>query len=318
MNHYIVHRLAISVPVLLGITMLVFFFISAAPGDPLVAMMDPEAGVSYEHLQASRQALGLDKPIPVRYLIWFRELTRGNLGYSYVTGRPVAREIGDRLLPTLELMGAALIFSITVGVSLGLVAALRQYSLVDYALTAFSFTWVSIPNFFFAYVLIYVFALQLDLLPTSGMMTAGSQFILSDNIRHLILPLAVLGLERIAVFARYTRSSLLEVLGQDYLTTARAKGLRERAVILGHAFRNALLPVITIVGLSMPLLFGGALLVETVFQWPGMGLLYITAVMGRDYPLIMGLDLFAAIIVLLSNLLADIAYAVADPRIRYR
>jgi peptide/nickel transport system permease protein len=214
-------------------------------------------------------------------------------------------------------MGVSLLFSIVLGVTLGIVSALKQYSVLDYLLTVLGFIGLSIPVFFLGMILIYVFSLRLDWLPTSGMGTAGEEYSLVDNLRHLILPALSLGILRTAIFMRYTRTSVLDVLGSDYLRTARAKGLKENSVIIGHALRNALIPIITIVGLTLPVLFGGAVIIETIFQWPGIGLLYITAVNQRDHPMIMGLALISSIVVLASNLLTDLTYAAADPRIRY-
>jgi peptide/nickel transport system permease protein len=254
--------------------------------------------------------------LPVRYLIWLKEVATGNFGYSYRTGQAVIKRIGERVPPTVELMGAALVISTTAGCALGIGSALKRYSALDYSLTLLSLTWVSVPAFFFALVGLYIFALKLNWLPTFGMVTPGSTDPF-DHLKHLILPAIVLSLEALAGVMRYTRASMLDVLGQDYVTTARAKGLPERVVTLGHAFRNALLPVITVVSLRIPLLLGGAVVIEYIFQWPGMGTLAITSIEQRDYPVLMGLTLLTATLVLLSNLLADILYAYADPRIRY-
>ena len=314
---YVVRRILGSIPVLLGITVLVFLVSNLAPGDPLLALMNPEAPASPEALQALRVQYGLDKPLPIRYLVWLRELAQGNLGFSYASGRPVLTEIGDRLPATLELMGAALLIAVVVGVSLGVISAVRRYTVVDYLVSAFSFTWVSLPDFFFGMILIYVVSLELGLLPSFGIATPGKPFSLTDNLAHLILPATMLGLARAAVLARYARSSMLDVLGQDYMTTARAKGLRSALVILRHGLRNALIPIITVIGLTLPGLFGGAVIAETIFQWPGMGYLYIQAVGQRDYPMIMGLAFFSGATVLAANLVTDLCYALVDPRVIY-
>lgn len=317
MTKYILRRLLISIPLLIGITLIIFILADAMPGDALTAMVTDEAPIAGEILAERRAQLGLDKPLPVRYLIWIGQLVRGNMGYSFITSVPIAQTIAKRVPPTLELMGLSLLFSITVGVILGIISALKQYSVLDYVLTVLGFIGLSIPVFFLGMTLIYIFSLRLDWLPTSGMGTAAADFSLIDNLKHLILPALSLGILRTAVFMRYTRASVLDVLGSDYLRTARAKGLEQKIVILRHALRNALIPIITIIGLNLPVLFGGAVIIETIFQWPGIGLLYITAVNQRDHPMIMGLALVSSIVVLASNLLTDMTYAFADPRIRY-
>ena len=316
MTRYIARRLVLLIPMLLGITVVAFTFINVAPGDPVTAMIDPQQGSGGLDLNAVREQMGLNQPLPVRYLIWLREVTGGNLGYSYRTGQAVTSRIGERVGATVELMGAALIFSTVVGSALGIGSALRRYSVWDYLLTFLSLTWVSVPAFFFALVGLYVFALKLNLLPTFGMVTPGSTDPL-DFPKHLLLPALVLSLEALAGVMRYTRASMLDVLSQDFVVTARAKGLPERLVTLRHAFRNALLPVITVVSLRIPVLLGGAVVIESVFQWPGMGTLAISSIEQRDYPVLMGLTLMTAALVLVSNLIADVLYAYADPRIRY-
>jgi peptide/nickel transport system permease protein len=261
--------------------------------------------------------LGLDKPVYVRYGIWLTQALQGNLGFSYRTGEAVSQRIADRLPNTIQLTLTALAIAVGLGIPLGIVSALRQYSRLDYFLTLFAFTGISIPSFFFALGAIYILSLKLKLFPSSTMGDPGAENYFFERLHHLILPALVLGLDRVASFLRYTRSSMLEVLSQDYMTTAKAKGLGDTLRVWRHGFRNALISVITIVGLSLPALFGGSVIVETIFAWPGMGQMAITAVTQRDYPVLMGVALVTSIAVLLSNLLADIAYAWADPRIRY-
>nr|MDJ0756709.1 ABC transporter permease [Ardenticatenaceae bacterium] len=245
------------------------------------------------------------------------QLMRGNLGRSYITSESIGEQIQLRIRPTLELMGAALLFSIVVGVTLGIVSALKQYSFLDYLLTMGGFAGISIPVFFLALILIYVFALRLGWLPASGYATPGQDPSLVDRLRHILMPAISLGLLRTAMFMRYTRAAVLEVINQDYIRTAHAKGLKDITVILKHVVRSSLLPLITVIGLTLPVLFGGAVIIEQIFQWPGIGLLFIVAIEARDGPQIMGIALISAIIVLSSNLLTDIAYAWIDPRIRY-
>ena len=316
MGQYVARRLLTAIPVLLGITAMVFLFVNMLPGDPLLAQYNLEQ-LGAVDLTALRHELGLDRPLPVQYVFWLGRMLRGDLGYSYTSHQPVLREISWRVLPTLELMGAALLVSVVVGVGFGILSALRHYSVMDYLLTFMSFLFAGIPEFFFSLVFMYAISVKLKLLPMIGMLTPGIPFSLGDHLGHLLLPVLVLGLARAAPILRYARSDMLDVLREDYLNTARAKGLREVVVILRHAFPNALLPLITVIFLNIPALFGGAIIVETMFQWPGMGMLYVTAVGGRDYPMIMGLALFTALIVLAFNLLADLAYAFADPRIRF-
>jgi peptide/nickel transport system permease protein len=320
MTGYMLRRLVISLPVLFGITVFTFLFINLAPGDPIDALIDPAEGqrLSQADLMHLREELGLNKPLPVRYAIWLGQLARGNLGYSYADRRPVTELLAERIAPTLELTATSLLLSLVLAIPLGIFSALRQYSWLDYVLTLLSFLVVSVPGFFLALGAIYLFAVKLDLLPTSGMFTVGKPWTWRDHLQHLLLPVAILSLERVGPFMRYVRSSMLEVVGQDYVTTARAKGLAERVVIYRHALRNALMPLITIVGLSLPGLFGGVVILETIFSWPGIGWLGVLSVSKRDYPVLMALGFISATLILVSNLLADICYAVADPRVRYR
>jgi peptide/nickel transport system permease protein len=315
MGRYIVHRVAIAVPLLVAISIITFTFINVAPGDPITAMISPEDQLNEKDLQRMRAALGLDKPIPVRYALWLGQAVQGNLGYSYATGQPVSQRIGVRIWPTLELMGVSLVISTVVGVLFGVLAAVRVYSFWDYFLSIVSLFGLSIPGFFFALVALYVFAARLQVLPAFGMATGTGPVQLGDHLVHLILPATVLSLELMASLTRYARSAMLDVLKSDFVTTARAKGLRERRVIWRHAFRAALLPLITIVSLRLPLLVGGAIIIETMFQWPGIGLLAIQAIQQRDYPVLMGLTFLVSALVLASNLLADVLYAYADPRV---
>jgi peptide/nickel transport system permease protein len=323
MLSYILRRLALAVPTLIGISILTFAFINLAPGDPLVRLVaNVEGGrsgpMTPEVVARLREQYGLDRPVPIRYLVWLGEVVRGNLGQRYTDGRDVAQVIfGERLGPTLELMGASLGLALLVGIPLGVISALRQYSPVDYALTVGAFTGISLPEFFAAILLIYVLAVRLHLVPTSGRVTPGAPFALADNLHHLILPCIVLALSQISVLMRFARSSVLEVKSHDYVTTARAKGLGEPSLLTTHVLRNALLPLISVVGMMIPRLIGGSAIVESVFQWPGLGSLYLDAVQNRDYVTIMAMMLLTAVVVLLSNLLADVAYAIADPRIRF-
>jgi peptide/nickel transport system permease protein len=319
MGRYLLARLLISVPVLLGITLVTYFIINLAPGDPVSALINPDqaAVLGPDFIEQQRERLGLNEPIPIRYALWLKEVAQGNLGFSLADQQPIVDKIGERLWPTLKLMLTALVIALVVAIPVGVLSAVKQYSIIDYVATVFGFGAISIPSFFLSLAVIYIFSLRLGWLPTAGMATFGQPTALWDSIRHLILPAVVLGLAEAAPLIRYTRSSMLEVIQQDYVTVARAKGLRERGVIYGHALRNALIPLITIIALSLPRLLGGTVIVEAIFAWPGMGTLAITAVRGRDYPVIMAINLISAVMILLSNLLADVIYALVDPRIKY-
>ena len=312
-------RLAISIPVLFGITLATYVLVNLAPGDPVSAMINPEAAATLgpDFVQRQKEALGLNQPPPVRYLLWLREIGRGNMGFSLVNGRPIGQEIGERAWPTFRLMLSALALGIGIAIPLGTLSAIRQYSLLDYAATVAGLLAISLPSFFVGLLAIYVFALKLGWLPTAGLATVGEPPSVLDSLRHLVLPAVVLGLAEAAPLIRYTRSSLLEIIRQDYVAVARAKGLSERSVLYRHALRNALIPLVTVIALGLPRLFGGTVIIEAVFAWPGMGSLALMAVAQRDYPLIMAINLIRAIAILLSNLLADLAYAYVDPRIKY-
>ena len=316
MGQYVLRRAIISVPLLLVISVIAFAFINLAPGSPIDAMINPSTGLTPQQEQNLREALGLNKPLPVRYVLWLAQALQGNLGYSYNSHTPVLNRIGERLGPTLELMGAALVVSTLVGALFGVLAAVKVYSAWDYVLGGISLLGFSVPGFFLALMALYVFAARLQILPAFGISTGANATSLGDNLYHLILPATVLSVELMATLTRYTRSAMLEVLHADYVTTARSKGLANLTVIGRHAFRNALLPLITVVSLRLPVLVGGAIVVEAVFQWPGMGQLSVQAIQQRDYPVLMGLTIMISIIVLVANLIADVLYAYADPRIR--
>jgi len=317
MSQYITRRLIQSLFLLLGVTILVFFMADALPGDVLGAMIQDDMPMSEEELQLMRKRVGLDDPLHVQYAKWIGQVVQGNMGYSFVTGIPIARTVAQRLPATLELMGLSLLLSILLGITLGTLSALHPYSALDVVLTVLSLLGRSVPVFFLGMLLIYTFALRLGWLPVAGRVTAGIPFSLHDHLHHLMAPVLSLSVIRTAGFTRYARASVLDVLNSEYLVVARAKGLPERRVLLVHAMRNALIPIITLIGLNLPRLVGGAVIIETVFQWPGLGYLFVLAVTKRDMPMIMGLALISAVAVFAANLLTDIAYAVADPRIRY-
>lgn len=319
MRTYILRRLAISIPILLGLTLVTFIFAELLPGDFVDALVPPTAVVAYtpEQLEIMRENYGLNKPAYERYFIWLRELATGNLGYSLISGAPVRDEIAQRLPATLQLTVSSLLFGIIVGVTLGIISAVKQYSWIDQLLTILGFAWISTPAFVFAIGGIYLFSLKFPIFPTSGIADYGGSATFLNRVHHMILPATVLGLGSVASFMRYARGSLLEVIKQDYVTVARAKGLGERTILFTHALRNSLIPLITVIGLDLPYLIGGAVIIEFIFAWPGMGTYSLGAINARDYPAIMGVNFMVALVVLLSNLLTDITYAFVDPRIRY-
>lgn len=317
---YVLRRLAMVLPMLLGITIITYVIISLAPGDPVSAMINPqELNVrSDAELNQIREDLGLNDPIPVRYAIWLKEAVQGNLGYSYQSKQPVVHLIADRIPETLILTCSALALAMTIGITLGIISARKQYSALDYVLTVSAFFGLSIPAFFFAMLGMFVFSVRLGWLPVFGMWTPGEPNTLNlDLLKHAVLPVSALAIPHIAEYMRYARAATLEAMGAEHVVTARAKGLRERVIFTRHVFRNALVPLLTIIGLSLPGLIGGSFVIETIFSWPGIGMLGYTAIMQRDYPVQLGIALMAAVTVLLANLLTDLAYAIADPRIRY-
>ena len=319
MTKYIIQRVIVSIPIFFGITMIVFALYALAPGDPLAMLLGERAmlEMTAEELEAARDSLGLNDPWLGRYLTWLSRAVRGDLGYPLTGGYTVMELLQQRIGPTLLLMATAFAVSLLAGVPMGIVMALKQYSWIDYLVTVLAFAQLSIPSFFLALGAMYVFSLKLDIFPTSGLQTIGEPFSLWDRIHHLIMPSFILAAYFAGVWARYTRSSMLETMHLEFVTTARAKGLRERVVVFRHALRNALLPMITVASLSLGQLLGGSIIIETIFQWPGLGMLGWQATLNREYPILMGIILIASTTVLASNLLADILYAVVDPRIRY-
>ena len=318
MGTYIIRRVLIAIPIFFGITILVFLFLTLAPGDPVSAFIRPELAGNDQMRKIIIERYGLDQPLPVRYLRWLAEAVQGNLGFKQGgVGLPVLDTVARGLVASLLLMGTALLIGIVVGIPLGMISALRQYSKLDYALTGVAFLGISIPSFMLGLGGLYLLGLQFRIFPIGGMVTAGAPFSVPDLLSHLALPALILGFGYVAVLTRHTRSAMLEVLGSPYLTTAEAKGLAPRVVVVRHALRTALIPIVTVIGLSLPDLVGGAVIIETVFSWPGLGLMMVEAVTARDYPMIMGLSLVVAITVLLANLLTDVAYAVTDPRVTY-
>lgn len=319
MSQYLIRRLLLIPVLLLGITLLDFLMINLAPGDPVTAMIDPNemARMSEAEIQARREALGLNKPLYIRYGLWVKEVLTGNLGYSIIKAQPVGEMLTDGIKNTIALMALSLLITTLIGILFGVLSAIWPYSWLDYFLTTLAFIGVAMPSFFFALILILVGALKLGWFPTSGLVTPGMPPSLLDRLSHMVLPLLALSVGGAAAILRYTRASMLEVLHEEYVTTARAKGLKAQTILLRHALVNTLLPIITVLGLQIPHLFGGAVIMETIFNIPGMGSIMVEAMNTRDYPLLMGGVLLSGLLIVGSNLLADLTYAVADPRIRY-
>jgi peptide/nickel transport system permease protein len=321
------------IPVLLGVSIIVFFMVRAIPGDPAQILLGQTA--TQEQVQEMREQMGLDKPVPVQYLVFLRDAFTGDLGESIVTGRPVTVELMARLPATLELTAFAMFIAVLVGVPVGVIAAVKQYSILDKITSVLALTGISMPIFWLAMILVVIFTVNLQLLPFPGRLssettiTAVTGMVLVDSLltfnfagfwdglKHLILPAVALGTIPMAVVTRMTRSSMLEVMNEDYVRTARAKGVVPWRVVFKHALRNAMLPTVTVIGLQTGLLMGGAIITETIFAWPGVGQIAYDSINRRDYAMIQGVVLYGALLFVLVNLLVDILYAVLDPRVRY-
>jgi len=305
---YLLRRLLGTLPVLFGVTLVVFAMTYLTPGDPVVALLgDSAQGITGEAREVLRAQLGLDRPWPVQYLSYVRGLLQGDLGTSVRSRRPVLDEVRDRLPATAELALAGLAIAVVLGVSLGVAAALRRRTWVDALAIAIALVGVSVPVFWSGFVLMLIFSLELGWLPASGRGTWA----------HLVLPALTVGVASAAFIARITRGAVIETLAQDYVRTARAKGLAARVVVVRHALRNALLPIVTVVGLQLGGLLGGSVLTETVFAWPGVGRMLVDAILARDLPLVQGSVLLVSLIFMLVNLLVDLSYAFINPKVRY-
>ena len=315
MTSYIARRLAQTIPLLFGITVVLFAVIQAAPGGPEAALLESDRFIDPEVIEAYRQRLGVDRPVPVQYARWLGGALTGDLGVSFSTTRPVTDMITERLPATLELMGVSFVLAALAAFGLGVFSAVRQYSWFDHLGTGLSFVGIAMPVFWFALILQLVFAVQLGWLPVAGTETVGATSF-GDHMLHLVLPATVLSFRYVAGWSRYLRSSLLGVLTADYIRTARAKGLPERAVVWGHGLRNAMIPVVSVMALNLSGLFSGAVITETIFAWPGIGRMFVQAMFSRDYPLLMGILLLGSTMVDVFNLIADVLYGVLDPRIR--
>jgi peptide/nickel transport system permease protein len=322
---YLIRRILGAIPLLWGILTIIFFVVHLAPGDPTARFFNPN--VSPEVIAQMRANLGLDQPLHIQYFKWLWAFVRGDFGFSFGQMRPINDILPEVLWNTIQLTLVSLVIIFAVGMLIGIVQAVRQYSLADNVLTFLALFFYSMPSFWFALMLILLFGLKANQLgwpvqfPSSGMtstwyddLSLGGKLL--DRFMHLVLPATALGIGSAAGVARYMRGSMLEVIHQDFIRTARAKGLSERAVVFKHALRNALIPIITLLGLYLPFLLSGAVLVETIFGWPGMGRAIVDAILQRDYPMVMATSFVIAAIVVAGNLLSDILYAVVDPRIR--
>jgi len=315
MLSYIGRRVLQAIPLLIGVSVIGFGLMHLAPGGPLaVYTLNPT--ITAQDIERIKIIFGLDQPVHVQYLKWATGMFTGNWGYTFFGGRPVLWVIAERLPATMLLMGSALSIAILLGITVGMIGAARRYSVWDYLATSGALVAISFPTFWFGLMAIFVFAVDLRWLPSGGMYELGEEGNVVDLLRHLILPTLVLALVITATYSRYARSSFLEVLHQDYMRTARAKGLRPRERLFRHAFPNAVKPLIALLGTDLPVLFSGALVTESIFGWPGMGRLFVDALTMKEYPILMGMIMFTAFFVILGNLLADIAIALLDPRVR--
>jgi ABC-type dipeptide/oligopeptide/nickel transport system permease component len=329
----VLERILITIPIVFGVAIIVFFFMRLTPGDPVDIMMGQGGAVSAGEMEQLRHEFHLDEPLPVQLWLFLRDAVRGDLGYSYVQKRPVSELIGERLPATIELAGGALFFALLIAVPIGIISAVRQRSLVDQFSMAGAFIGTSMPAFWLGIVLILLFSVRLHWLPVQGRIVYGAALqektgfyvldslltgnwtALISSLKHLVLPSVSLGAAVAAIVARVLRSSMVEILRQDYITLARAKGQAEYLVVMKHALRNALIPTVTVVGLQVGALLGGNMIVETVFGWPGLGRLVVQAIFERDFPLIQGTVMVYALTYVTANLIVDILYTYLNPKI---
>ncbi|RLC01271.1 MAG: diguanylate cyclase [Deltaproteobacteria bacterium] len=314
MFKYIIKRLLQAIPLLIGVSIIAFSIMHLAPGGPLsVYTLNPS--ITAQDIDKIKVILGLDQPIHIQYVKWAGGMFTGNWGTTFFGGRPVFDVIVERIPATFLLMGSAMSIAIIVGMCTGILGAFKRYSIFDYFATTGAMVALSFPTFWFGLMAIYIFSLKLGWFPSGGMFTLGGDEEFLDLIRHLVLPTAVLALVLVAQWSRYTRSSFLEVIHQDYIRTARSKGIKGSKILLKHALPNAIAPLIALAGVQLPWLFSGALVAETIFGWPGMGRLFVDSLTMKEYPVLMGMVMFTAIAVIFGNLIADLINAVLDPRI---
>lgn len=313
MQRYLAGRLLTLVPTLLLASVLIFAIISLAPGDPARMMLGTQA--TPEEIALERARLGLDQPLPVRYLLWLADVARLNLGRSQATNRPVVTLVAEAFPNTLRLALLALVVAVVIGFPLGVLAAVRQNGRVDAVVTGLNALGLSLPAFWLGLLLILLFSVQLRWLPPSGVGDPGKPFYL--NLQFLILPVATIAVSNLSVFARFVRSAMIDVLSADYVRTARAKGLAERLVVGRHALRNALIPVVTVLGIQVGRLLGGAVVTEAVFAYPGIGRLVVTSILNRDYPVVQATLMLVVLVFLATNIVVDLSYAYLDPRVKF-
>lgn len=312
---YAFWRIIHSIPLVIGVSIIGFGIMHLAPGGPLaVYTLNPTITVT--DIERIKVALGLDQPIHIQYLTWAKAMLTGTWGFTFFGGRPVLEVIVERLPATMILMGTSMALAMLIGTAIGMLGAIRRNSIFDYLATTGAMLALSFPTFWFGLMAIWIFAIQLGWLPSGGMYELGEEGNPWDLLRHLVLPTMVLTLVLVATWSRYARSSFLDVIQQDYIRTARSKGLSTRAVLFGHAFRNAVIPLVALFGVQLPTLFSGALVAETIFSWPGMGRLFVDALNMKEYPILMGMIMFTALFVVVGNLIADIAIALIDPRVK--
>lgn len=314
MKEKVIKRLVNIIPMLFFISIISFILMQMAPGDPLQAYITPQ--MSPDDIERIRQSMGLDQPVIVQYFKWLINALQGNLGYSMVNHRPVIQVILEKIPNTLIITLTALIMSILIAIPVGLYAGYKKNSIIDNILNVASYIGISIPSFWLAMILIYIFSVKLGLLPSVGMRTAGVDTTI-DLVKHMVMPVIVLSYYNICVFTRYIRSSTIGQLREDYVLTQRAYGATIKEILFKHILKNTLLPVITILAMSLPQLVTGAFITETIFGWPGMGQLGVNAIFGYDYPVVMGITMISSLILILGNLLADILYQLIDPRIKH-
>jgi peptide/nickel transport system permease protein len=312
---YIIKRLLQAIPLLIGVSIIGFAMMHLAPGGPLaVYTLNPT--ITAQDIERIKHIFGLDQPIHIQYLKWAYGIFTGNWGFTFFGGRPVLQVILERFPATFLLMGSGMSLAIIIGMLIGILGAVRRYSIFDYLATTGAMVALSFPTFWFGLMTIFIFSLKLGWLPSGGMYTLGGEEGILDLLRHLILPTVVLALVLVAQWSRYSRSSFLEVIHQDYIRTAKSKGLSGGRVLLRHAFPNAVAPLIALAGIQLPWLFSGALVTETIFGWPGMGRLFVDALTMKEYPVLMGMVMITAMFVIIGNLVADVINALIDPRIR--
>lgn len=323
MRTYALRRILQTIPILFIISVLLFIMVRSAPGGPLTAARR-NPNITEEQIQKLEEQLGLNRPLPVQYADWLGDMLRGDMGQSIKFRRPVSEMIGERIPNTLLLVGVSFLITLLIALPIGILSARKPYSLFDYIATTITFMGQSLPVYWLGLGLILIFYVTLKnpitggpLFPGSGMNTFGKEGDLTDTLWHMVLPVSALSLGWAAWYSRFLRSSLLDVLHEDYIRTARAKGLADRAVYYKHALRNAILPLVTLIALDLPSLFAGALFVETIFSWPGMGRLFWDAARGRDYPVLLGVVMITAVLIVTANIIADLAYGLLDPQVKY-